>query len=103
MSCKAVYTNTNDWGSGFSANVLVTNTGAPWSNWTLTYSYAGSQTLQNGWNGTWSQSGKNVSVAAASWNASVGTGGTVNPAANFTYSGTNSPPTSFSVNGVKCS
>lgn len=103
VSCKAVYTNTNDWGTGFSANVLITNTGAPWSSWTLTYSYAGNQTLQNGWNGTWSQSGKTLTATNASWNGSVGTGGTVDPTANFTYSGTNSPPTVFSVNGVRCS
>ncbi|NUR29005.1 MAG: hypothetical protein HOV83_24720 [Catenulispora sp.] len=103
ISCKAVFSDTNDWGSGFSGNVLITNTGAPWTSWTLTFTFPGNQTLQSGWNGTWSQSGKNVTVTSTAWNGGVPTNGTVDPAANFSYSGTTSPPTSFKVNGVSCS
>ena len=92
--CQATYTVTNDWGSGFQASVAITNIGAPWTSWTLGYSYTGNQAVSSGWNGSWTQSGKNVTVSSLSWNANVGTGATVTPAAVFTYSGSNPAPTS---------
>jgi hypothetical protein len=42
VSCSVTYTDTNDWGSGFTAGVTIKDTGsAPISNWVLNYSYAG--------------------------------------------------------------
>src|SRR5690348_118920 len=71
FACRVDYTTT-DWGSGFGANVTIANVGSSAVNgWTLTYTYAGNQTLQNGWNGNWSQSGKKVTVTSTSWNATV--------------------------------
>ena len=69
--CTAVYSTTRDSGSGFGAQVVITDDGPAWSNWTLSYSYAGNQTLQNGWNGTWAQSGKTVTVTSAAYNGAV--------------------------------
>ena len=54
LQCSVDY-KTNDWGSGFTADLTLTNRGTdPISGWTLTYSYSGNQKLSNGWNGTWS-------------------------------------------------
>ncbi|WP_082598633.1 MULTISPECIES: cellulase family glycosylhydrolase [unclassified Kitasatospora] len=100
--CQATYAVQNDWGSGLQTSVTITNLGAAWTSWTLGYSYAGNQTLSSGWNGAWTQSGKNVTVTSLSWNADVPSGGTVAPAATFTYSGANTAPTVFTVNGVVC-
>src|SRR3984885_12926579 len=62
-SCAAAYSVTTDWGSGFTASLTITNNGtAAVTGWTVTYSYAGNQTLANGWNGAWTQSGKAVTV-----------------------------------------
>ena len=36
--CQATYSVSNDWGSGFSTNVAITNLGAAWTSWTLGYS-----------------------------------------------------------------
>ena len=103
VSCQVTYSTTWDSGSGFGASAVIKNTGTTaWTAWTLTYAYSGTQTLQSGWNGTWTQSGKNVTVASLSWNGAVAAGGTVNPAANFGYSGTNTAPTVFAVNGTVC-
>ncbi|GAA3192574.1 glycoside hydrolase family 48 protein [Actinocorallia longicatena] len=100
--CKAEYTK-NDWGSGFTAGIKITNlSGVAWTAWTLKYSYAGSQALSGGWNGKWSQSGKDVTVVNESWNGSVGAGASVSPGGQFTYTGTNTDPTAFSVNGIAC-
>jgi len=102
VQCQATYTTTWDSGTGFGTSVTITNLGAAWTSWTLGYSYAGNQTLQSGWNGTWTQSGHAVTVASLSWNGAVATNGTVVPGANFTYNGTNTAPTVFTVNGTVC-
>ncbi|MFK4084968.1 cellulase family glycosylhydrolase [Kribbella sp. NPDC020789] len=102
FACRVDYT-TEDWGSGFGAHVTVANLGSSAVNgWTLTYSYAGNQTLQNGWNGNWSQSGTKVTVTNASWNGTISAGGTVETGAIFSYSGSNAKPTDFAVNGAAC-
>jgi len=100
--CSVAYTVPSQWNTGFTANIVITNLGSALTSWSLGYSYGGNQTLQSGWNGTWTQSGANVTVANASWNGSVATNGTVTIGANFNYSGTNTSPTTFTLNGVTC-
>jgi hypothetical protein len=100
--CSVAYTVPSQWNTGFTANIVITNLGSPLTSWNLGYSYGGNQALQSGWNGTWTQSGANVTVANASWNGSVATNGTVTIGANFNYSGTNTAPTTFTLNGVTC-
>ncbi|MEU4658304.1 glycoside hydrolase family 48 protein [Streptomyces sp. NPDC023723] len=102
VQCSVDY-KTNDWGSGFTAELTLTNRGTEaLDGWTLAYGYSGNQKLTGGWNGTWSQSGSAVSVTNASYNARIGAGAAVTTGAQFTYSGTNTAPTSFSVNGTAC-
>jgi cellulose 1,4-beta-cellobiosidase len=73
--CTATYSVPTDWGAGFTAQLTVTNTGTTAiTGWTAGYSYTQGQTLQNGWNGTWAQSGGNVTVANASYNGSLAPG-----------------------------
>jgi len=94
-SCSAAYSVQSDWGSGFTASLNITNNGtAAITGWTVTYAYAGNQTLANGWNGTWSQSGKTVTVTNLSYNGSLAAGASTSAGANFNYSGTNAAPTS---------
>jgi hypothetical protein len=100
--CSVSYTVPSQWNTGFTANIVITNLGSPLTSWNLGYSYGGNQALQSGWNGTWTQSGANVTVANAAWNGSVATNGTVTIGANFNYSGTNTSPTTFTLNGVTC-
>ncbi|MFC7824719.1 glycoside hydrolase family 48 protein [Streptomyces sp. NPDC057375] len=102
LQCSVDY-KTNDWGSGFTAELTLTNRGSDAiDGWTLTYSYAGDQKLTNGWNGTWSQSGRNVTVKNASYNARIAAGAAVSTGGQFTYSGSNAAPTDFAVNGTSC-
>ncbi|HEX6519595.1 MAG TPA: cellulase family glycosylhydrolase [Streptosporangiaceae bacterium] len=100
--CSVAYTVQSQWSTGFVASITVTNLGSPLTSWSLGYSYSGNQQVSNGWNGTWSQSGENITVTNASFNGSVGTNGTVNFGAQFSYSGTNTNPTTFTLNGVTC-
>jgi endo-1,4-beta-xylanase len=100
-SCAVAY-SANDWGSGFTANITITNRGPAINGWTLKYSYAGNQHLSQGWSGTWSQSGQNVTVTNAGWNGTLATGASTSIGANFTYSGTNTAPAEFTLNGTTC-
>ncbi|WP_174876086.1 cellulose binding domain-containing protein, partial [Acrocarpospora corrugata] len=71
-------------------------------NWRITYTLPGSQTLQNGWEGTWTQSGANITIAAPSYAPNLAANAVVQPGANFTFTGTNTNPTAFSLNGTPC-
>ncbi|GAB3012380.1 glycoside hydrolase family 48 protein [Streptomyces pseudoechinosporeus] len=102
VQCSVDY-KTNDWGSGFTAELTLTNRGSETvDDWTLTYDHAGNQKLSNGWSGSWSQSGKTVTVKSASVNGRIAAGAAVSTGAQFTYSGTNAAPTDFAVNGTPC-
>ena len=100
-SCQVAY-SVNQWNTGFTASVTITNEGPALTAWTLTYSYTGNQQLTQGWSGNWTQSGENVTVTNASWNGALATGASTQIGANFSYSGTNTAPTSFSINGTAC-
>jgi len=101
-SCSVNYSVSSDWGTGFTASVTITNNGPAISSWTLQYSYSGNQQLQNGWSGTWSQSGEAITVASADWNGSLASGAATTIGANFTYSGSNAKPSAFTLNGTAC-
>ncbi|MFF5701160.1 glycoside hydrolase family 48 protein [Streptomyces sp. NPDC012794] len=102
VQCSVDY-RTNDWGSGFTAELTLTNRSTTaLDGWNLTYDYSGDQRLTNGWNGVWTQSGKSVRVVAPEWSRTVAAGAAVTTGAQFSYSGTNAAPTSFAVNGTPC-
>ncbi|MHC5262252.1 glycoside hydrolase family 48 protein [Streptomyces sp. UC4497] len=102
VECSVDY-RTNDWGAGFTADLTITNRGsAAIDGWTLTYAYTGDQKLSNGWNGVWSQSGKNITVKDAGHNGRIAAGAATSTGAQFSYSGSNSAPTNFAINGTAC-
>src|SRR5580692_2828693 len=97
--CQVTYTVNSDWGTGFSVAINITNNGPAITSWTLGYAYTGNQQLAQGWSGTWSQSGENITVTNASWNGNLSTGGSASIGANFSYTGTNTAPAAFTLNG----
>ena len=100
-SCQVAY-SANSWSTGFTASVTITNEGSALTSWTLAYTYSGNQQLTQGWSGNWSQSGETVTVTNASWNGALATGASTQIGANFSYSGTNTAPTAFTINGTAC-
>jgi cellulose 1,4-beta-cellobiosidase len=103
-SCHIGYTITNQWIPGFQVALSIGNTGTtPINGWTLTWSFANGQTITQLWNGIESQTGANVTVLNEPYNANI-PAGTSYTAAGFTgtWSGTNSVPTAFSLNGTPC-
>ncbi len=102
--CRVQYAITNQWTGGFGASVTITNTGSTSINgWTLAWSFANGQTITQLWNGSYTQSGSAVSVTNASYNGTIASGGTVNFGFNGSWNGSNTNPTSFTLNGTSCS
>ncbi len=91
----------DSWNNGYVAHLTVTNNGAAWNGWTLTYNAAPGTQHVNGWNGVWSQSGNTFTVVNEGWNATVGTGQSVMPGHQASHTG-NVSLTNFAVNGVAC-
>ncbi len=102
--CQVTYTVTNQWTGGFGANITVQNTGtSAWTSWNLAFTFpASGQSVTQGWNGIFTQSGQNVTVANESYNGSVAANASINPGFNGAWSGSNPVPTSFTVNGNTC-
>jgi len=101
--CSVGYT-VNQWPGGFTANLSITNLGDPVTSWTLKWTFANGQTVTNGWNGTYSQSGSAVTVTNLSYNGSLATG-VAYTGAGFQgtwNNSTNSTPTNFTLNGTAC-
>jgi cellulose 1,4-beta-cellobiosidase len=101
--CSVNYQVTNQWPGGFGASISITNLGDPITSWTLTWTWPSGQSVQSGWNGNFSQSGTTETVTSLSYNGSIATGGTASGIGfNGTWNGTNTNPTSFTLNGVTC-
>ena len=103
-ACRIDYSASNWGGGGFTGNVTVNNLGDPITNWTLTFAFPGNQRVSQGWNANWSQPSGSANVTATnmSYNGSLGTGASTQIGFNGTFTGTNTAPTSFSLNGVAC-
>ncbi|HEY7432756.1 MAG TPA: cellulose binding domain-containing protein [Streptosporangiaceae bacterium] len=103
-SCAVHYVVNSSWSGGFNASVTLTNKGSSVINgWTLTFTFPSGESVQSGWDGTWSQSGQQVTVTDAGWNSTVGAnGGTVSIGFNGSDSGQTTPPAAFFINGNIC-
>ncbi len=103
-SCAVHYVLNSSWPGGFGATITMTNNGPAAINpWTLTFTFPAGESVQGGWDGTWSQSGQNVTVSPASWNSAIpANGGTVSVGFNGNDTGQATPPAVLSINGNAC-
>ncbi|HEY8534494.1 MAG TPA: glycoside hydrolase family 6 protein [Micromonospora sp.] len=102
-SCRVEF-RPNVWPGGFTAEIVITNSGSAINGWTLSFTVGSNVQLSNGWSGVWSQSGNQITVRNADWNASLPTGGTVNIGFQGTYTGSSpGEPSGFTLNGTPCS
>ncbi|MFJ3646891.1 glycoside hydrolase family 11 protein [Streptomyces murinus] len=98
--CSATFTNSSDWGSGFTGSVAVQNNGSAAINgWTVKLTFPGNQTVSSLWNGSYTQSGNTVTVKNASNNGSLGAGAATSFGFNANYSGSNGAPTATCTTG----
>jgi cellulase/cellobiase CelA1 len=99
------YSVQSQWPGGFTSSITVTNTGSTaLTSWTLRFSFPNGQQLTQGWNGTFSQQGSQVTVQNLSYNNSIAAnGGSTSLGFNGSWTGSNTNPTSFTLNGATCS
>ncbi len=102
--CRVVYTKDSEWPGGFTATVVVNNTGtSAISAWTVRFTFPGDQKVTGSWNdGTLTQSGETVTATNASYNGSISPGGNASFGFQGTWTANDSPPTAFTVNGAAC-
>lgn len=96
-ACAAAYSVVNSWSGGFQAQVTVSNTGgSPLSGWRLGWTFPGDAKISSLWNGSYTQSGPQVSVTNAPYNGTIAPGSSVT--VGFTGTGTSgaAPPSSVS-------
>ena len=92
--CTASYVVSNDWGTGFTANVTVTNSGTTATHgWKVAWTWGGNQAVTNLWNGTESHSGQAETVTNAGYNGAIAPGGNTSFGFQAGYSGSNATPT----------
>jgi hypothetical protein len=104
LSCRVVYTSQSQWTNGFVAGITITNTGqVRIDGWTLTFTFGGDQRITALWGGSVTQSGATIAIRNASWNAVIEPGASVTVGFQAMWSGSNTPPTAFFLNGVRCS
>ncbi|MBL7258963.1 lytic polysaccharide monooxygenase auxiliary activity family 9 protein [Paractinoplanes lichenicola] len=96
-NCYAMFNIASAWNGGFQAEVMVHADTAAINNWTVSWTWPGSQTLTQAWNGTATSSGSLVSVKNVSYNGTVGAGKYV----TFGLLGNGTAPPS--VNNLACS
>jgi cellulase/cellobiase CelA1 len=88
---------TGSWSGGFQLGFTVQNTGTTATHdWTVGWSWPGTQGIASDWNATFSTSGQSVSAASLSYNGALAAGGNT----TFGLVGTGAAPTSLT--GLTC-
>lgn len=105
-SCRVGY-GVNDWGTGFTAAITITNTGsAAISGWTLAFTFPGNQRIAPpGWGATWNQPAGSAAVTGTNldYNRTIAAGASITGIGfNAGYTGGNPRPSGFTLNGVSC-
>ena len=64
--------------------------------------FNGDQKINSIWNASLTQSGRSVTAQNAGWNSAITADGSVNFGFGANYSGTNTAPSAFALNGKAC-
>jgi hypothetical protein len=105
-TCAVHYSVVNSWQGGWIGSITMTNRAATAiDGWTLTFAWpADGEALQSGWNGTWTQTGQNVTVTGTTSTSSIAAnGGTVEVGFQGVETGQRPDPVAFYINGTVCS
>ena len=102
VGCRVTYTAGSQWPGGFTANVGITNLGDAVNGWSLVWTFPSGQRVTQAWNANVTSSGAQVTATNVSYNGAIATNATVSFGFNGSWSGTNTAPASFALNGVTC-
>jgi hypothetical protein len=102
-SIKVTYAKVSDWGSGYTAQYTLTNTGSQSVHgWNLAFDLPAGAKVSSLWNGVFSASGKHVAVKNASWNGDLGGGQSAVVGFVVDESQGSGDPAGCKINGSSC-
>jgi chitin-binding protein len=102
-TCTVAYTTPSVWSGGFTANVVVKNTGtSPVNGWSLAWDVPSGQSITSGWSAEISVASGKATAKNVGYNSSIPAGGTANFGFNGVSSGTPAIPSAFTLNGASC-
>jgi len=106
-TCAVSYDVSDGWGSGFVANISVTDTGpASITGWTLAFSFPSDteSVSSSNWNANYSETGENVNVTPLSWDGYLAPNGGNTVSIGFVgnQDGAYPSPAAFTLNGTVC-
>ncbi|MFG1703086.1 cellulose binding domain-containing protein [Nonomuraea sp. M3C6] len=103
VACAIDYSVATQWFGGFTGGVTIRNLGDAVNGWRLTWSFSAGQQVTQAWNATAAQSGADVTVTDAGYNAAIPSGGSAAFGFNATWNNSTNPaPAAFALNGVPC-
>lgn len=106
VDCTVDYVITNQWNSGFQADITITNnSNTPIQGWVLDWTFIGNEQFDSGWNASFTSTGNTVTASnsANHWNGTINANhGAVSFGVQGTHSGNVQIPTNFMINGVAC-
>ena len=92
--CSAAYAISSSWGTGFTANVTVSNPGTvATKTWKVTWTWGGNQSIVNSWNAAITSSGTALTANNMAYNGAIAAGGNTSFGFQASFSGTNTNPT----------
>lgn len=102
-ACSVQYVVTNQWPGGFGVSITITNTSTtPVNEWSLRWTYVNGQAITQIWNASFTQAGSVFTATNLSYNSLIAPGSTTNFGFNGSWSGSNTTPSAFTLNGGSC-
>jgi poly(3-hydroxybutyrate) depolymerase len=102
-TCHVTYTKNSEWPGGFTAQVVIANTGTTAINgWSLTFTFPGDQHVTSNFNGGFAQAGENATLTNASYNATIAAGSSITDGFQGSWNTSDAAPTAFTLNGATC-
>lgn len=99
-AATAVFSVTNNWGSGYQGQVTVTNdTSTPITSWRVEFELPSSASVSQSWNAQQTTSGSHYTFTNVSWNGALAAGASTSFGFLVNGSGT---PLNCTVNGASC-
>ncbi|WP_247041277.1 cellulase family glycosylhydrolase [Arthrobacter rhizosphaerae] len=102
QGCEVDYKVTGQWSGGFNANVEVTNLGEPIKNWDLEWTWPNGQSVTDMWNAKDKSKAGSAKATGRGSNAAFATGGSTSFGFTGSWSGANTDPAEFRLNGHLC-
>ncbi|WP_062205816.1 glycoside hydrolase family 6 protein [Demequina salsinemoris] len=101
--CVAQYTVQSEWPGGFTAQVRIRNTsGKALTAWRAAFRFTDGQAISQVWNADTVRASGRAKVRNVSYNSHVAKGAWIDFGFNGTWSGKNTRPVAFALNGEKC-